>query len=235
MGVFEKLPYLNYHDINLDWLVRQTKKNASDNTYLMKIFKWFQDHGLVGVVTDITENLDDTVKIEYTETETQTTDDFTVYNKNGVDGLVSGLAGDISGLDGRLDTAEGNITNLQGDVTGLDNRLGTAEGNITSLQGRMGTAEGNITNLQSSKLNASALQTKTVQQSLTVNPGTVYIGDIDITSDPSVLHLIKGFQITGPDACSVAAIFVASNYTITVRVKNNTTGTISCAITVYYC
>lgn len=107
MGVFEKLPYLNYHDINLDWLVKQTKNNASDNTYLMKIFKWFQDQGLVGVVTDITENPDDTVKIDYTETVTQTTDDFTVYNKNGVDGLVSGL-------DGRLDTAEGNITSLYG-------------------------------------------------------------------------------------------------------------------------
>ena len=127
MGVFEKLPYLNYHDINLDWLVRQTKKNASDNTYLMKIFKWFQDHGLVGVVTDITENPDDTVKIEYTETQNQTTDDFIVYDKNGVDGLVSGLSG-------RIDDNDTDIGNLQGDVTGLDNRLGTAEGNITSLQ-----------------------------------------------------------------------------------------------------
>ena len=134
MGVFEKLPYLNYHDINLDWLVKQTKKNASDNTYLMKIFKWFQDNGLVGVVTDITENPDDTVKIEYTETQDQTTDDFTVYDKTGVDGLVSGLANDISGLDNRLDTAEGNITDLQGDVSGLDGRLDTAEEDITELQ-----------------------------------------------------------------------------------------------------
>lgn len=126
MGVFEKLPYLNYHDINLDWLVKQTKKNASDNTYLMKIFKWFQDQGLIGTVTNVTENADDTVKIDYADVETMTTDDFTVYDKNGVDSLVSGLANDISGLDGRLDTAEDNITDLQG-------RMGTAEGEITSL------------------------------------------------------------------------------------------------------
>ena len=44
-------------------------------------------------------------------------------------------------IDGRLDTAEGNIS-------GLTTRMGTAEGNITSLGGRMDTAEGKITALE---------------------------------------------------------------------------------------
>lgn len=127
MGVFEKLPYLNYHDINLDWLVKQTKTNAKTNQAIMDIFHWFQDQGLVGVVTDITENADDTVKVDYVKFPDETSDDFTVYNKDGVDGLVSGLSG-------RIDDNDTDIGNLQGDVTGLDNRLGTAEGDITSLQ-----------------------------------------------------------------------------------------------------
>jgi hypothetical protein len=39
---------------------------------------------------------------------------------------------DISGLDSRLTTAEGNITSNDSDIAGLDTRLTTAEGNITS-------------------------------------------------------------------------------------------------------
>ena len=154
MGVFEKLPYLNYHDINLDWLVRQTKKNASDNTYLMKIFKWFQDNGLVGVITDITENVDDTVKIDYAITETQTVDDFTVYDKTGTDNAISNAVADglksLSSL-----PAETNLLNT--DLL-LINRSGVAEaiaGDVVAKQSDMNTATSDISNLQTNKIDKS--------------------------------------------------------------------------------
>jgi hypothetical protein len=70
--------------------------------------------------------------------------------------------GDITGLDTRLTTAEGNITSNDGDISALDGRLTTAEGNITSndtdisnLDSRLTTAEGNITSNDS---DISALQ-----------------------------------------------------------------------------
>ena len=90
MGIFEHFPYLNFHDINLDWLLKQTKKNAADNAEIMSIFHWFEDQGLVGTVTDITENADDTVKIDYVTLPDGTPDDFTVYNKTGADNAISG-------------------------------------------------------------------------------------------------------------------------------------------------
>lgn len=196
MGVFEKLPYLNYHDINLDWLVRQTKKNASDNTYLMKIFKWFQDNGLVGVVTDITENPDDTVKIEYTETETQTTDDFTVYNKTGADNAISGAQSAAeSYADGVAGTAETNAKNYADTAIGnafkglsslpaetdlqntdllLINRSGAAKsiaGSVVAKQSDMTTAQTNITNLQTNKQNAGSILTNDVLADAVALPG----------------------------------------------------------------
>ena len=70
--------------------------------------------------------------------------------------------GDISGLDTRLTTAEGNITSNDGDISALDGRLTTAEAgifvndqDITNLNTRLTTAEGNITSNDS---DISALQ-----------------------------------------------------------------------------
>lgn len=181
MGVFEKLPYLNYHDINLDWLVKQTKKNASDNSFLMKIFKWFNDQGLVGVVTEITENPDDTVKIDYADINTMTMDDFTVYNKTGADNAIlgaqsaaesyaDGVAGTAeTNAKNYADTAIGNAfkglsslpteTNLQNTDLLLINRSGAAKaiaGSVVAKQSDMTNALNDISTLQN---DVSALET----------------------------------------------------------------------------
>lgn len=175
MGVFEKLPYLNYHDINLDWLVRQTKKNASDNSYLMKIFKWFQDQGLVGTVTNVTENPDDTVKIDYADFETQTTDDFTVYDKTGADNaILSGVADGLKSL-GDLPTE----TDLQDTDLLLINRSGVAEaiaGDVVAKQSDMDTAEQDILDIQA-----------------LLSPNSESVADLDaITTDPDcMIKLIR--------------------------------------------
>lgn len=81
------------------------------------------------------------------------------------DGLQSQITSndtDISALDTRLTTAEGNITSNDSDISGLDTRLTAAESNITSndsdisgLDTRLTTAEGDITSLESSKQDVS--------------------------------------------------------------------------------
>lgn len=60
---------------------------------------------------------------------------------------LDGIDTTIEGLDGRLTTAEGNISDLQDDTSGLDSRLSTAEDNISALDNRIASAEGDITTL----------------------------------------------------------------------------------------
>ncbi|CAD6530719.1 YadA-like family protein [Paraburkholderia metrosideri] len=63
----------------------------------------------------------------------------------------------ISGIDGRMTTAEGNIATIDGRVT-------TAEGNITTIDGRMTTAEGNISNIDGRVTNVEGSVTNLTQQ-----------------------------------------------------------------------
>jgi len=81
-----------------------------------------------------------------------------VMSLNGFAGLQNGINDNdnaIQGLDGRMTTAEGNIstnaTNISTNgtaISGLGSRMTTAEGNINGLATRMGTAEANIIILQ---------------------------------------------------------------------------------------
>lgn len=182
MGVFEKLPYLNYHDINLDWLVKQTKKNASDNTKLMKIFKDVEDQGIIGVVTDVTENPDNTVKIDYYDNDSDTFDDFTVYDKTGADNAISGAQ---SAAESYADNAIANAfkglgdlpaeTDLQNTDLLLINRSGAAEaiaGDVVAKQSDMSTAQGDITNLQTDKVDKTSMKVVTLVSGDTI-AGTV--------------------------------------------------------------
>lgn len=213
MGVFEKLPYLNYHDINLDWLVRQTKKNASDNTYLMKIFKWFQDQGLVGTVTDVTENPDDTVKIDYADFENNTTDNFTVYNKNGVDGLVSGA---LSDAETYADTGIANAfkglgdlpaeTDLQNTDLLLINRSGVAKaiaGDVVAKQSDMTTVQGNITNLQTNKADKTEIAYSSVSFAIS-DVNATYMSSI-YESYAQKFGRVCRLQLIGQTTSNVAA------------------------------
>lgn len=60
---------------------------------------------------------------------------------------LDGIDETIEGLDGRLTTAEGNISVLQDDTSGLGTRLTAAEDDISALDGRLASAEGDITAL----------------------------------------------------------------------------------------
>lgn len=200
MGVFEKLPYLNYHDINLDWLVKQTKKNAADNTKLMKIFKDVEDQGIIGVVTDVTENPDNTVKIDYYDNDSDTFDDFTVYDKTGADNAIADAFKGLGDL-----PAE---TNLQDTDLLLINRSGAAEaiaGDVVAKQSDMDTVEGDITSLQTDKVDKTSMQVvtlaagDTIQGSVNALPvnsrcmllqNGIAISDAPITSSTTIIYIV---------------------------------------------
>lgn len=117
MGVFNKTPYTNFHELNLNWIIKKIKEVAADNTFLKQFFKYVEDEHILGVVTDVTENNDNTVNIDYWNEDTQLMDDCTVYNKIGTDGAISGavspIATRVTDAEGRLDNAEDDITSLQ--------------------------------------------------------------------------------------------------------------------------
>lgn len=124
MGVFNKTPYTNFHELNLNWIIKKIKEVAADNAYFKQFFKTIEDDHILGVVTKVTENNNNTVKTDYLNEDTQQMDNYTVYNKTGTDGAISGavtpIATRVTSAEGRLDDAE--------------DRLDTAEDDITSLQ-----------------------------------------------------------------------------------------------------
>lgn len=116
MGVFNKTPYTNFHELNLNWIIKKIKEVAADNAYFKQFFKTIEDEHILGVVTKVTENQDNTVKTDYLNESTQQMDNYTVYNKTGTDGAISGavtpIATRVTNAEGRLDSAETNINTL---------------------------------------------------------------------------------------------------------------------------
>lgn len=64
------------------------------------------------------------------------------------EGEIDTLQSNVTNLQGRMTTAEGEIDTLQSNVVSLDGRLDTAEPEIDTLQSQMSTANSNISNLQ---------------------------------------------------------------------------------------
>ncbi len=123
MGVFNKTPYTNFHELNLNWIIKKIKEVAADNTFLKQFFKTIEDEHILGVVTKVTENNDNTVKTDYLNEDTQHMDDYTVYNKTGTDGAISGavspIATRVTDAEGRLDDAEDRLDSAETDINTL--------------------------------------------------------------------------------------------------------------------
>ena len=118
-----------------------------------------------------------------------------------IDGRVTTAEGNITTLQGGLTTAEGNITSLQGDlgtaegdILALDTRLTTAEGNISGLQGNMVVVQGDITTLQGGLTTAQGDIT-TLQASLGTVQSDISGLDTRLTSAEGV-NTTQGTRIT---------------------------------------
>ena len=88
----------------------------------------------------------------------------------------------LDAIDGRLDTAEGDITGLQTQVGIIEGNLTIAEGNISDLLGDVSTIEGDISALQSGKEDVSNKATDFTTVNDTLYP-TVQAVDTEIDNE----------------------------------------------------
>lgn len=110
-------------------------------------------------------------------------------------------------LDGRLDTAEADITTAEGAIT-------TTQGNLTTLAGRVTTAEGEIDALQAKIQHGTATVTN-------CGPNTGDEGDVAITFSPSFAATPRVLVSQGVTTAnfSMSLVYAASTTGATLRVR----------------
>ena len=133
MGLFEHFPYVNFHEKNIDWILRDIKKRDDDIADLQE--RMTAAEGNITNLFTITTSLDGRVTICETR--------------------ITAAETDISGLKTRVTAAESNITDLQGrmteaesDIDDLETGLSSAQSSITSHGLRLSLAETNIAALE---------------------------------------------------------------------------------------
>ena len=144
---FEKYPYTNFEQLNLDWLMETSGKF---------------DARLTAVESAVSQ-----LNTRMTDAESDIT---------SLKGRMTTAEDNISSLFGRMTTAESDITSLKGrmsdaedDITSLKQRMNTAESDITGLDTRLTAAESNI---NINRGNISALSTRVDGiPVVTANPG----------------------------------------------------------------
>jgi len=135
------------------------------------------------------------------------------YTEDGTSYLTVGSAEDISALDSRVTTNEGDISTLQSDVStnssdisGLDSRLTTAEGDISTNTGNISTNASDI----------SALDSR-----VTTNEGDTSTNASNISGLDSRLTTVEGDVSTNAsDISSIQAELVGVTHKVSASVGN---------------
>jgi len=135
------------------------------------------------------------------------------YTEDGTSYLTVGSAEDISALDSRVTTNEGDISTLQSDVStnssdisGLDSRLTTAEGNISTNTGNISTNASDI----------SALDSR-----VTVNEGDISTNASNISGLDSRLTTAEGnISTNASDISGIQAELVGVTHKVAASVGN---------------
>ena len=123
--MFNEYPYTNYHDLNLDWIIKQIKT-------------------LTGVVDDFVAYN----KVTFMGTWTGTAyPAWTVVDDGNGNGFLSlkAVPAGVSLSDTEYWTQVASYATI---YSAFNSRITALEASVTSLSGRMTTAEGNISNLQ---------------------------------------------------------------------------------------
>lgn len=198
MGVFNKTPYTNFHELNLNWVIKKIKEVAADNAFFKQFFKTIEDEHILGVVTKVTENNDNTVKTDYLNEDTQQMDNYTVYNKTGTDGAISGA---VTPVANRVTTAEGDISFLKTAVNlKVAKNISIASGSsirefITNTNNRSGAYIVNIQNASDNPLGTGNIATAIIYKHtdngpycdiLAWNYNGIYIANINSTLPESI-------------------------------------------------
>lgn len=162
---FEKYPYTNFEQLNLDYLLSEV------SAYSRRITDC--ENGIRSLDTRVTKNEEDISDLSGRMTTAEG-------DINGLKGRMTDAESDINGLKGRMTDAEGDISSLKG-------RMTTAEGDISNLKGRMTDAEGNITGLGTA---VSAISDDLTATKNTVQGHTNAINALDLRVDDLEDHSV---------------------------------------------
>ena len=130
---FNKYPYTDFHEMNLDWIVNKTEECVDTVSEF--------DTRLTTAEGNITNLQGRMTTAEGSITTLQS-------GVTSLQGRMTTAEGDISGLKTRMTTAEGNISTLQTNVTNLSNHDETTDRAVQALETNMTTAQGDISGLK---------------------------------------------------------------------------------------
>jgi trimeric autotransporter adhesin len=121
---------------------------------------------------------------------------------SALDGRVTTNEGNITSLDTRVGTAEGDITGLQADVAGvqtdvanLDTRVTAAEGEITTIDGRVTTNETDIAGLTTRVTDAEG-EITAIDGRVTTNETDITNLDTRVTASEGAITALDGRMTT---------------------------------------
>lgn len=133
MGVYEHIPYTNFHELNAAWILENTK------TLLTRMDA--AEARLTAAEARLTtaEGRLDAVEAEITSIEAEIV---------SIKSQITALTARMTAAETRLTTAEGNITAAVNRITALETRANAIELEINGLKTRMTAAEGDIDALE---------------------------------------------------------------------------------------
>lgn len=206
-----------------------------------------------GIETDIGDIGDRLVDIASDIATIQATDLVQNSDISSLKNRVTAAETTITNLGSRLTTAEGTISTHTSDISDLDDRLDTAEGNISDAQNDISDLQGDVTSLDTivgdgqqtvgtdltdavTQLNSSLASIATTKQATitipTTTAGGLYTTDIDISSNPAIFQLLKGFSVTSSEHIVPIQIYFNNSNSIHIRIR--TLAGANGYLTVYY-
>ena len=198
---FNRYPYTNYEQINLDWLMSTAASFESR----------------VETVEKKVEELDDKVDT-FDGRITTNTDDITDLKRRmtTAEGDIDDLETDVNTAKGDINDLKGRMTTAEGDIDDLESDMSTAKDDINDLKGRMTQAEADIDAIPEVEGNPGGTVTgslttlrigDTIYQitgggggqgtEVIANPSGTAVADLDTVSIAGIIYNIPSTDISG--------------------------------------
>lgn len=235
----EQYPYTNFHDLNLDWIIKTIKEMNSklDEAISNKSGIQFADpmewdinssYPELRVVVD--GNNIGYLSIKAVPAGILLSDEEywqPIFNMDAIFDMLDNIDTDIDSIEGDVSELQSGLNAINGDVTALQNGLGTTNENVSGLTTRVGTLE---TDNSTNKTNITNLTTRVgnIENTMVKNNNSkhlLYLGDSYSTywSNQLFTTVANGIGIPPAQCHNVAvsgASFVDQNNSFLSQVQN---------------